>query len=233
MAVVTKGLCESSVFDLTSSCVRDSWSALVPTAFILLVCLTATPLPTTARRILRVVKRPFQNFLTLPEAEALLADDSPPDSLTESSSSPPLWRTLLLSLVALSETLAWLIVGSYRFAVQPQNVWDGLRPFCIAISWLYATCRPVANPTATPPYDLFVLYILRLVFDTLIFGGILYDRTVYEIPLPGPWAIVAHVLNLTAICTLLLVVLSMPLAVPSPAVKPEEIVRIILLILSV
>ena len=225
MTVAAKGLCESGAFDLTSACVRDTWSALVPTAYILLVCLASTPLPTTLKRVLRVIGRPFQNFLTLPEAEALLSDEPHSDDLPANTSAVPLWRTVLLSLVALAETLAWLVLGSYRFAVQPESLWEDLQPFIIAASWLYATCRPIASPTATPPYDLFAMYCLRLAFDLLAFGGVLYDHTVYEDPLPGAWAIAGHLLNLVALCVLLAVTFGMPLAVPSHYVKPEDIVR--------
>ena len=130
-----------------------------------------------------------------------------------------------MSLVALAETLAWLIIGSYRFAVQPETIWEDLQPFIVAASWLYATCRPIASPSATPPYDLFALYCLRLAFDVLNFGGILYDHTVYDDPLPGTGAIVGHVLNLVALTVLLVIIFSMPLAVPGPAVKSEDIVR--------
>lgn len=219
---MVRGLCDSGLFDLTSSCVRETWAAIVPTAFVLVVCLSATPLPVTVRRILRAIQRPFHLFLTLKEAEALNAE-IPPEELQKNTPSAPLWRTLLLSLTALAETLAWLILGSYRFAVQPEALWDDLRPFLIAVSWLYATCRPVASPCATPPYDLFILYILRTAFDTLTFGGELYNRTVYGTPLPGTWMLVGQVLNLVASSLLLVVIVSMPLAIPSPSVKREEI----------
>ncbi|KIP06892.1 hypothetical protein PHLGIDRAFT_128004 [Phlebiopsis gigantea 11061_1 CR5-6] len=223
MTVVAKGLCEGSALDLTSACVRDSWSALVPTAFILLVALTSTPLPTTLKRVLRVIGRPFQDFLTLPEAEALLSDDLRSDEPAVDTSAVPLWRTVLLSLVALTETLAWLVLGSYRFAVQPESLWEDLQPFIIAASWLYATCRPIAKPTATPPYDLFVLYCLRLILGLLVFGGVLYDHTVYGEPLPGAWTITGHVVNIVALCVLLAVTFSMPLAVPSHFTKAEDV----------
>lgn len=216
-------ICDSSLFDLSSVCAREFWAALVPTAFVLVVCLTATPLPTTVRHIVRAVKRPFQAFLTLTEAEAMNTD-IPQEELEELTPSGPLWRTVVLSLIALAETLAWLVVGSYRFATRPEDLWDGLRPFLITISWLYAACRPVASPSATPPYDLFTLFILRTAFDSLTLGGELYNRTVYDKPLPSSWILVAQVLNLAVLCTLLLVVLSMPLAIPSPAVKHEDVV---------
>ncbi|EKM52518.1 uncharacterized protein PHACADRAFT_211766 [Phanerochaete carnosa HHB-10118-sp] len=219
---MARGICDSSPVDLTSTCARETWAAFVPTAFILVVCLTATPLPITIRRILLAIKRPFRAFLTLDEAEALHSD-ALQEELGKHSLSGPLWRTVVLSLIALAETLSWLVVGSYRFATQPEELWDDLRPFAVAVSWLYATCRPVASPSATPPYDLFILYILRTAFDILTFGGELYNRAVNGISLPGSWTLAAQILNLAALCLLLGVILGMPLAVPSPTVRREDI----------
>ena len=218
-----KVICDSGPVDMTSSCVRESWSALIPAAFTLLVCVAATPLPSTVRAILRVLKRPFQGFLSLREAEALNSD-IPPDDLASSTPAGPSWRTVLLSFLALSETLTWLVIGSYRFATEPEDLWGDLRPFLIAVSWLYATVRPIASPSPTPPYDLFALFLLRTAFDVLAFGGRIYDHTVDGAPLPEPWTFVAYILNLGVLVTSLIIILSMPLAIPSPAIKSDDIV---------
>lgn len=225
MAASIQAVCGDSLLDLTSPCIRETWAALAPTAFVLLACLSAAPLPTTAQRILRVIGRPFGAFLPLSEAEALNSDGIGAEDIIKPAPPVPLWRTVILSLLALAETLGWLIIGSYRVAVQPGSLWDDLRPFVIAASWLFGTVRPVASPSATPPYDLFILYFFRLAFDTLNFGGALYDHTVEGQPLLSPWTLTGHAVNLTVIIILLTIILSMPLAIPSPAVNPEDVVR--------
>jgi hypothetical protein len=107
---------------------------------------------------------------------------------------------------------------------EPEDVWYDLRPFVVACAWLYATVRPIASPSPTPPYDLFTLYILRIAFDVLAFGGKLYDHAVDGAPLPGNWTIAVQVLNLTVLAISVVIILSMPLSIPSPEVNREEIV---------
>lgn len=219
------GLCaDAGPLDLSSPCIRETWAALVPGAFVVLVCLAILPLPAAARRALAVLKRPFQPFLTLEEAEILNAGEKGTNVPEAEVSSVPLWRTLVLSLIALTEALAWLILASYHLAVAPEDIWQDLRPFTYALTWLYATCRPVVRPTATPPYDLLTFYFLRMASDALAFGGTLYDHTVEGVALPAKWVIAFQVLNLVAELVLLVVVLSMPLAIPSSRVNTEDIV---------
>lgn len=219
------GLCANAgLFELSSPCIRDSWAALVPCAFVFLVCITIIPPPAIIRRVLDVLKTPFRPFLTLREAEILNTGEKIENVPQDEASAVPLWRTLVLSLIALTETLAWLALGSYHLVIAPEDIWSDLRPFAIALSWLYATCRPVICPTATPPFDLFAFYFLRVAGDVLSFGGELYDHTVMGDPLPAKWVIAFQVVNLVAGVVLLLVVLSMPLDVPSSRVNPEDIV---------
>ncbi|KAI0696160.1 multidrug resistance-associated ABC transporter [Cytidiella melzeri] len=214
-----RGLCYgASPWDLSSPCIRLSYSAVLPTLVVAAALLAAIiRLPQPLKRILS----PLNSFLTLPEAEALLSPDQKAEVQRPQRTS--LWPMVILSLTALLETLVWIVLGSYLAVVEAVDLWHSVLPFLIASSWLYASCRPILSPTATPPYDLLVLYTTRIIFDTLVFGGILYDKHIYGIPLPTPLFMAALALNLTASVVSLVTMLSMPVAIPSACVDPADI----------
>ena len=83
----------------------------------------------------------------------------------------PLWRTLILSTVSLFETLLWLGIGCYTLIVKPEDVWNGVRDFLVAATWLYATLRPIVRPAATAPFDLLSLFSLHLILNSVVFFG--------------------------------------------------------------
>jgi hypothetical protein len=181
------------------------------------------------------VNSQFTPFITLPEAEALdasaagdeklgaLEDVTPRD---DPSVAIPLWRSLILSWFSLVQTLVWLGIGTYTWTVQPSHPWLALCPILISSSWLYATVRPIFHPKATPPMDLFSLYCIHLVFAILLFGGIFYERNVAGVPLPPPLVVAGHACNLAIILVLTVVVLWMPVGIPSSRVRKDDIVRI-------
>lgn len=208
---------------LADHCVREFWAAVVPSTLVIILLLRSVPLPTPARRLLKTAKKPFTNFLTLSEAVALDVGEVPgedPETIV------PLWRGLLISAISLFEALFWSAFGSFALIVDYENIWDSLRPFLIALSWLYATSRPFIRPTATPPFDLVTLFAIQLIFGVLTVGGIIYDVQVQDIPAPDGWVIAGHLFNLLAVSSLLLLVLSMPLAIPGKRIDKEEIVRV-------
>ncbi|OBZ77340.1 ATP-dependent bile acid permease [Grifola frondosa] len=214
----------NDLFSLSNACARGFWSAVIPLVFVSIFVVSAVPVPTIVQSGFNAVKLRFTNFLTLPEAEALIANDEKPEGELAKEEQPvPLWRSLLFSWTSLLETLVWLAIGSYSLVVKPANVWDGVRPFLLAISWFYATTRPLLRPTATPPYDLLTLFALLLIFGLLTFGGSLYDHGVHGMPLPPPVELVAHFANLGALLVLLLVIFNMPLAIPSKRVNKDDI----------
>ncbi|KAI1792466.1 multidrug resistance-associated ABC transporter [Ganoderma leucocontextum] len=205
---------------LSDACVRGFWAAVLPTAFVALVLVASVP---PVRTVLRLAKKLFANFLPLHEAEVLIAGQEEEDVEEEIAPGVPLWRTLVLSTVSLIETLLWLSIGCYSLVVNPNETWNGLRDFLVAVTWLYAAMRPIVRPAATAPFDLLSLFSLHLILNSVVFFGHLYDRHVYDIPLPTTLRTVVYIINLVAVAGLLLLVFSMPLAIPSKRVKKEDI----------
>ena len=219
------GLCEgATLVDFSDVCVRHGWATLAPASLVVLLLLFSIPIPPQAKRVLSVVRSPFTNFLRLDEALALDAGESPAQVQDATEGPIPLWRTLLLSGLGLSETLGWLSVGAFSAVARPLSGWETTRPFLVALAWLYATVQPATSPTATPPIGLFVFYLFHGFGDTLVFFGDIYDWKVSGTPLPDSWILTAEVANLVVVITLLTAVFSMPLAVPNKRVDPNEIV---------
>jgi hypothetical protein len=167
------------------------------------------------RRAGRSVKSFFGGFLSLREAFILQGE---PPSVVEVPSKPPLWKTFTLSSIGISEAIFWLAVSSYRIIVSENGkeiqVWSALSPFLIATTWLYASIRPVVRPPATPPYDLFILYLMHLVGAIISFVAIVYDHRISGIPFPGALTLLALAANFIAISTCLVIALGMPLSIP-------------------
>lgn len=221
-------ICRNSggLLNLGSPCIREFWSAVLPLVLVGLTLASTLPQPKPVRALVAAVKTPFRNFLTLPEAEALDGDDV--DRVPHKNTPPvPLWRSLVLAIVSLLETLVWLGLATYSLAITPIDIHHALVGFALSFVWLYAAVRPIVAPSATPPTDLLALYTLQLVMSVLLFGGILFDSSVRGYPNPAPWVLAGHVANLAAIVILLLVVFNMPLAVPSDRVEKEKIVSVL------
>jgi hypothetical protein len=219
----------ASPLDFGNSCIRTSWSALLPATFVFILCTTFL-IPKSFLKFLRPVKLTFTNYLTLHEAEAFDASSEKPsgDEGTQAGvqveNLVPLWRTVVLSFIAMLETLSWLTFACFTFIARPEHTWGGITSALIALTWLYASCRPIVHPTPTPPYDLFVLYIMHFIMGILRLGGVLHAKDVYGLPLPPPPVMVGLVFNLVAVLTLLCIVMSMPLGIPSNRVKRSDIV---------
>ncbi|THH14161.1 hypothetical protein EW146_g6141 [Bondarzewia mesenterica] len=221
----------ATAVQFSNPCIRTFWSTFLPAVLVILFAVASIPIPTRVRKLTRAFTTPFRHFLTLPEAEALDAAAAAGDTVAGDEDvnvygktpAVPLWKTLVFSWIALLESLTWLAVGSYIAFQGSEVVLDIVHAFVAAVAWLYAAIRPVVRPQPTPPFDLFSLYFLNLALEIYNFGGIIYDLKILDLPLPSPLIIVAHVLNLVAILVLLLVILDMPLAVPSKRVDKEQI----------
>ncbi|KAI0649819.1 multidrug resistance-associated ABC transporter [Trametes meyenii] len=201
---------------------RDFWAAILPFGFVLLILVSLTP---PIRAALRILGRLLPRVLTLPEAEALLAGEDYTSTEDEIDPAPdiPLWRTLVLSAVSLSERLVWAASGCYTLIVHHSQATTGVLDLAIAVTWLYATLRPVVRPTATAAYDLLVLFGLHLSLGIVLTSGWIYDQYVYGTALPPRPVVVLYIAHLFAVLGLFIVVMNMPLDLPSRRVKKEDV----------
>jgi hypothetical protein len=234
MRTVNFMVCGSAgALDFQYACVRASWSALLPAIFVFILCMRYISAPAPIQKALDVAKASFEPYITLEEAEALDATASVGENILEGDDETvithvatpvPLWRTLVLSWLALIETLVWLGIGSFSWVNNPSDSWSVVVPVLISCTWLYATMRPVLSPMPTPRWDLFVLYLIHLATAILLFGGMVFDHDAAGLPLPHFLVIAALAGNLLVTMVLLTVIINIPLALPSKRVRKEDIV---------
>ncbi|PIL36802.1 ATP-binding cassette transporter [Ganoderma sinense ZZ0214-1] len=202
--------------DLSDPCIRSFLATSVPTAFVGAVLVAALP-PVQAR--LRNIGQPLLDFLSLPEAEALLVSegyDSPKDQHHINSVS-----RILLVAISLVEFLVWLGLGCYRLISDFDNAYSGIQCAVLSNTWLYATLRPIIWPTVTVPFDLFFLFILHLGFSVINGAGFLFDCYLYNTPFPPLLEIFIYAADLLAISGLLTIVFNVSLAVPDEHTKKD------------
>lgn len=219
--------------DFNDSCVRTSWSALLPAMFITIACIvTALWRRTTSSRMACPGPWLLTRFLTVREAECLEVSDAEENSGGPSKASQSelinakaIWKNVAITFIALMEALIWLCVGCFTLVAHPGHLWDSVSSLIIAATWLYPTFRAAVRPSATPPWDLFVLFILQLAIGLLRLGGTLRSDYIHDAQI-SPSVIVGLIFNLVAVICLLGVTVSMPLAVPSDHVKTSEIVSV-------
>ncbi|KAJ7508849.1 hypothetical protein B0H11DRAFT_1962913 [Mycena galericulata] len=207
---------ETGLLDLHDACVRSTWAALIPTCFVLAFCAVKfhPPLPHPIKKIVRAIQAPFAQFLTLREAEGLLAagledieeEDAPLYNI-------PVWRPLL-TLIGLAQSVAWVGVAAFSLATEPR-AWAGISALLVSGTWIYATVRAATHLTATPAYDLFALYTVYCVTAIIQLVGYLFEYSVSGTPLPGRIVLAGMGGNVASTLGALLAVLSMPLNVPS------------------
>lgn len=206
-------------------CTRSYLQSLPPFILILAILCIYIPLPKT---LSRAIQSAFTPFLSLEEAQALLDKDllSQEGEHSVSKPKPPLWRTMCLSSLALVETVGWLILACYRLvALTGSPDYRVISPFLSFLSWLPAVVIPVFRPTLTPPYDLFSFYVFQLVTGAFRFGTIWYDRDALGVPVKA-WDVAGTAADLVVILSLLVIVLRMPLNVPSNKAVEEKIVSL-------
>lgn len=223
-------ICDSpSLFTFSDPCVRNFWTAILPPTVIVIILLSL--LPSSRLKVhlgdWAIIPSILNSFITLAEAEALDAEEfEEKDTRKDNTRIIPLWRTLVISSVALLECLSWLMFGCYTIiANDPGDIWTFLFPFGLSLSWLYISSRPILRPFSTAPFDLLISLGLKLGLGIFKLGGDFYDHVVFDAPLPSNGVMTAQILNLSAICLLLMVVMALPLALPSKFVDKEEIVR--------
>ena len=210
-------------FDFQSQCVREVWGSFLPAGLVLFLCLLSIPIP----HALDFFFSPFKTYLTLHEAEAFdgnIDNISSQDDIGDSVGSVPLWRTVVFVFVGIIQCLSWIAHGSCRLHNDPRDVFGGLLPFLVAIAWLYTIIRPISHPIAVSPFDLFSIYLVLFCVGSLRIGGIFFDHNVIGLPWPSSITLVALSANLLALLVLLIVVLNIPLALPSNRINKKDIV---------
>lgn len=206
-------------------------SAVIPCAFIVSYSLVFyVPWPIPVRKMGRKIAAPFQTFLTLQEAKAILAGSSA-TAQAEDASSPfnaaPLWITVVLASLAMMESVAWLAVSCYQFVLVASGsaaLWKAVFPLLHALSWLYAAVMPVVRPIATSPWDLLCLLLCFLIMALVRVGTSLFWAGASSIPLPGNWELVAWTVDVIAPFLGLVIILGMPVGLPD---SEEEKVQIV------
>ncbi|KIJ64255.1 hypothetical protein HYDPIDRAFT_91004 [Hydnomerulius pinastri MD-312] len=218
--------CEGSgPFEFSDACVRASWSALLPLGLVATLCILSVQIPfPKAVRDLGVRVRPhFRPFLTLHEAEAL--DVTVPIVSNDHCARLPmkatthLWRTGLLTFLALIQVLSWLAVGAYSFFIDQEHVWAGTCAILVGVTWMYGVCKPVFWPKATAYFDLLTLYVAHLLVGILLLGGVIYDYKLSHVPLPPRVQLFGMMFNVVVVLISLAVVVTMPIELPSTSVR--------------
>ncbi|KAH7927030.1 hypothetical protein BV22DRAFT_1032254 [Leucogyrophana mollusca] len=219
-------LCEDSgPFDFSEPCIRSSWSAILPAVFVLALCLPSIPVPVPrfAKKAFATCQARFRTYLTLEEAEALAADAASDRDNAFEVPAAHLWRNTVFSVIGLLQTLVWLAVGVYTLAIDRSHIWSGVPAILVALTWLYATWKPVFRAKATVHFDLFSLYTIHLMTGVLLLGGAIYDHKIIRVPLPPALTFAGLIANLVAVLVVLVVVMGMPFALPSTYVKKEDV----------
>ncbi|KAJ7769714.1 hypothetical protein B0H14DRAFT_2632728 [Mycena olivaceomarginata] len=132
-------------------------AALVPTFLVLAFCAVKfhPPFPLAIRRLVHATKAPFKEFLTLREAEGLLVTGSQDVVVRDVARyNVPVWRPLLV-VIGLAQSVTWISIAACPLGAQqapPEHHMD-----------VHRRARRDTRHPATPPYDLFVLYLVYFV----------------------------------------------------------------------
>ncbi|KAJ6516148.1 hypothetical protein C8R45DRAFT_1049577 [Mycena sanguinolenta] len=198
---------------LDDLCIRASWSAIFPAILVFLLCVPSIPAPPFVKRLGSYLSDPFQPFLTVVEAEAL----SSAQPIHIASVAGTRRTTLVLVSLALVEILLWIGVGVFE-AISGSLGTGVILPFIFVTSWFYAFLRPLSqNPIITAPMDLFWLFSLESFGAIMQLGGVLlgYGKATQTM-------FIVFVCNTILATSLLIVVLRLPLEVPTREPLPDD-----------
>jgi hypothetical protein len=182
------------------------------------------PSPPTNLKLVRRFKRSWTPFLTLEDARHLLATATAPQEGDDADDQPSLLRikereallrrkmamrlTVPIAVLSLLETIYWM--GIFAYDLLLGDLLSTLIAGCQLVAWGYAFVRPLLHPTATPPYDIFILLLIQLGTASLGLFGNAYDWYAEGIPWPGVGTILRELVDVAVILGLLLVILSTP-----------------------
>lgn len=192
-------------------CRNILWTSATPLAVALAICIWELLAKTSSKCFVYPIVLALRPPLSTDEAKALICDGTPSFTIKKK---PPFWLTLVLYLVAFLESIFWS--GSFILSfIHHDGSCVEWGYAMLASSWMYASIIPILKPRYTPPYDLLLLYFTFEVSAIRNFGDVLLQLWL-EDP-PSNIVIFLHALNVTAISTLLLIVLSRPVEEPSDA----------------
>ncbi|KAF8144221.1 ABC transporter type 1, transmembrane domain-containing protein, partial [Mycena galopus ATCC 62051] len=214
----------TTLLDLGDGCVRDTWSALVPALLVLAFCAIKfhPPFPSPIRRLVRAVQTPFKQFLSLREAEGLLSPGLQDVGVEDAAKyDVPVWRPVLV-VIGVVQSVVWIGFAASSFVMEAP-LYQGLRQLLLGNTWMYTVARAAVHTSATPPYDLFVLYVVYFVIGIVKIGGYVFEHNVDGIPFPGPPVLAGICVYIASTLAVLLAVLSMPLNVPSSRTNVSQI----------
>ncbi|KZT57684.1 hypothetical protein CALCODRAFT_273206 [Calocera cornea HHB12733] len=209
---------------------RGLLACVVPATVVSFYLLVSIPWPKPIRTAARYVTAPFDSFVTLPEAKAILKGEtvSANEAIGQTEPRPPVWKTVVLAILALTESLGWIGVGTYGIVFCTRShdsvaIWSIAFAFVKVLPWLYATITPLIRPQATAPYDLFALYLTFVATAAINVGAQLFILSAYGTPLPPWWIFALSVADLVIPVLSIGVVLSMPIALPADEDEKKEI----------
>lgn len=169
-------------------CVRSFCSTVLPAALVVLLTLYRVPLPlqlakpsaSSHRRSLRssLSKRPK---LSMP---ARTRTKTTPLTRPQMPLEPQAFRYVERSSSSGSHSRKHSY-GSPSQPSPPSFPHFALLALLTSLSWLYATIRPIAIPSATLPFDLLALYVVHFVVLVLKVGGAVDDVNVLGIRGPN------------------------------------------------
>ncbi|KAG8905153.1 hypothetical protein FRC00_013450, partial [Tulasnella sp. 408] len=224
-------ICRASPLDIQSPCIRQLYATSLAAVLVFIFTVYSFPIPFPAW--LRALFNPFKTFLTVDDAEEIIAqaeasgvpDEAKPTPTSEPEPSPSygaLWRTIILSTFSLLESLTWLALGSYRAYNFSQTPTPDILPvhialpFVTALTWLYASVKSLTRyPRPTPPYDLFTLFLVYFTAGCVDWAVLLYEKATKGWPWPQRIVLVAMAWDWITVLLLLIIILGMPLGVES------------------
>lgn len=249
-SLATPAQSPSGLFDWSSPWVRLAWASILPASFVVINLVIS--ISKCCRMSLCSYLPSSRPFLTVEEAESYegqvprcttpreLCDS--PSSLLNNPGVPsstarrsPQWFTSMLCIVAVLESVCWLLVGVRDLAITQRHNDDGSLPrektlyhALLACTWMYASVMAFikrAKPTA--PLNLFALYFLHFCGGVLLLGGAIYDASMRDSL--DRLKTTAYAVNVLIIFVLIAFILSRPLGIPSAMVDWSAIVSNIVL----
>lgn len=213
-----------------ASCVQELLFSLPIVALVAvwIICSLPIPWPAFIRKPLACLVSPFLPTLTVGEAEQLdvqfaqqdaSLNGETPAKVTERVVSVSRWRVALLIALSGIELAGWTAIAIYnliQFIHHNQNApfsffpWT---PFLVAFTWAYSFIRNLHRPPVTPPYDLFILFILYLFEGAYNLGYALYAASARGSPMPSGLELIAMGVHIAILLSLLLAIFSLPLNV--------------------